>query len=280
MMTKNYLTPKERVIRWLVYIFLTLIIVYLLAPNLAVIVMSFNKSKYLQFPITELSLKWFENAVTIPAWRRAFLNSLVLALLTATASTVIGSLAALGVHHSRGKMKDMMTSFFLAPMAIPQLLLGIALLLVLGRFGLTGSMLALFLGHILVTVPYVIRMVLAGLPTVSQNIEEAAYTLGADEITTLMKITLPNIKSSVISGALFAFILSFDNLMISLFLASSKVNTIPVKILETLEWEMDPTVAAVSAIFMVLTFSIMLILQKTVGLDFVGISARRAEKEQ
>ena len=138
----------------------------------------------------------------------------------------------------------------------------------LGNLGLIGSLAPLFIGHVLVTFPFVLRLILAALPTVSANVEEAAYTLGADEITTTIKVTLPMIRSTVLSGWMFAFILSFDNLMISLFLANVRVNTLPVKILETLEWELDPTVAAVSSIFMVMTFGIMLILDRTVGLRF------------
>jgi len=260
----------------LIVAYVSLIVVFILAPNLIVMIMSFNKGQYFLFPPEEWTLRWFKQAVQEPAWRRAFSNSIVLALFTAFTSAVLGVLSGLALHRGRFRGRDALSSFFLSPLLMPQLLLGIALLFFLARVGLAGSLLALFLGHVLVTFPYVLRLILAALPGVSAHVEEAAQTLGADELTTTLKITLPIIRPAVLSGWLFAFILSFDNLMISLFLATARVTTLPVKILETLEWETDPTVAAVSTIFMLLSIGLMLVIERTVGLRFDETTSTRA----
>lgn len=261
-------STKNRLIKIFIALYISLIVIYIVAPNIIVLVMSFNREKYFLFPPTHWSIKWFQRAFSIPSWRRAFFNSLALAFITAFTSTALGIITGLALHRGRFRVREALSSFFLSPLLMPQLLLGIALMFFLGNLGLIGSLAPLFIGHVLVTFPFVLRLILAALPTVSVNVEEAAYTLGANEITTIIKVTLPMIRSTVLSGWMFAFILSFDNLMISLFLATVRVNTLPVKILETLEWELDPTVAAVSSIFMVMTFGIMLILDRTVGLRF------------
>lgn len=266
---------RSRFINSLAILYVALIVIYILAPNIIIMIMSFNKAQYFIFPPTGLSLTWFRRAISTSGWRVAFSNSLVLALITAFVSTALGVLSGLALHRGRFRGREVFINVFLSPLVMPQLLLGIALLLFLGQLGLVGSLMPLFLGHVLVTFPYVLRLILAALPGVSANVEEAAYSLGADEITTVLRVTLPIIRPAVLSGWMFAFILSFDNLMISLFLASARVYTLPVKILETLEWEMDPTVAAVSTIFMLLSIGLMLILDRTVGLRFdTSISSR------
>lgn len=270
----NYST-KNSLIKFFIAIYITLIVTFILAPNIIVLVMSFNRGKYFVFPPSNWSIKWFQNAVLIPSWREAFLNSIKLAFITAFTSTALGIITGLAIHRGRSRVRGALSSFFISPLLIPQLLLGIALLFFLGNLGLIGSFTPLFLGHVLVTFPFVLRLILSALPTVPTNVEEAAYTLGADEITTIIKITLPMIRSTVLSGWMFAFILSFDNLMISLFLTTVRVNTLPVKILETLEWEMDPTVAAVSSIFIFTSFVLMFILDRTVGLRFDTSSITR-----
>lgn len=254
--------------RTLALAFVTIIILYVVLPNIVVIVLSLHKAQYFSFPPKEYSLRWYSEALFRPEWRNAFLLSIWLAFLTSVCSSIIGLLAGLALFRYPIPGKRLISTLFLSPLIMPGILIGLAALFFLSQLGLNGTFTALLLGHILVTFPYVLRLVLSALPSVSRSMEEAALTLGADELTTLWLVTLPTIRPAVLSGALFAFILSFDNVMVSLFLSNARVATLPVKILHVLEWASDPTIAAISTIFMIMSLVLMITIDRTVGLRF------------
>jgi putative spermidine/putrescine transport system permease protein len=245
-----------------------LIAIFILLPIIIVIVMSFNKGQYFAFPPRELSVRWYTEAVTRAEWRRAFVTSLWIAIVVAGLATVVGILAGLALYRGRFRGREALVSFFLSPLILPQLLLGLALLFFLARLRLIGSPFALLLGHVLVTFPYVLRIILSALAGVPPSVEEAAMTMGADELVTTISVTLPIIRPAVTSGAVFAFILSFDNIMISLFVASARTITLPVKILQTIEETTDPTIAAISSVFIVLSVGLLVLVERTTGLQF------------
>jgi putative spermidine/putrescine transport system permease protein len=248
------------------------VLLFIVAPTIIVVFVSFHKGQYFIFPPKEYSLRWYSEALLRPEWRNAFTLSLGLALVASAVSTVIGALAALGLYRGRFRAKAALSALFLAPVALPGILTGVALLFFFTRLRIAGSFSALLIGHILVTTPYVLRLVLAGLPGIGRTVEEAALVHGADDLATLRRITLPLLRPAIISGALFAFIVSFDNVMISLFLTNPRLNTLPVKILQSVEWSADPTIAAISTIFIVISLVLMLVLDRFVGLQFAPVS--------
>jgi ABC-type spermidine/putrescine transport system permease subunit II len=152
---------------------------------------------------------------------------------------------------------------------MPQLLIGLALLFYFAQMQVSGSYGTLLLGHILVTFPYVVQVILAALPGVSRTLEEASMTLGANEVKTLFKVTLPMIGPAVRGGAMFSFMASYNNVLISLFLSVPRIEPMPIKIYGVLEWGADPSVAAISTLFLILTFVILIILQRTVKLELI-----------
>lgn len=249
------------------YLFVLSVSAFVVAPIVIVFFVSLNEGQYFVFPPRSYSLKWYAESVLRPEWRNAFFFSLWLALASSALSTVVGTLAALGVFRYEFPGRSFLSTLFVSPLMMPGVLTGMAMLHFATRVGIAGSFVALLLGHVLVTFPYVVRLVLAGLPGVGRSAEEAALTLGADELTALVKITLPLIRSSVVSGALLAFILSFDNVMMSLFLATYRVQTLPVKILQTVEWVGDPTIAAISTVFVLVSALLMVVAERTVGLN-------------
>jgi putative spermidine/putrescine transport system permease protein len=252
------------------WLFVVLVVLFIILPIIIVMVMSFNYGRYFIFPPTQPSTRWYSEAVVRTEWRQAFFISLWIAALTALGSTIVGTGAALALARGRFRGRQALGGFFMSPLVLPQLLLGLALLFFLARIGIVGSPVTLLLGHIVVTFPYALRILLSALGSVPPSVEEAAMTLGADELTTTIQVTLPIIRPAVISAMAFAFILSFDNVMISLFLASARIITLPVKILNTIEQTSDPTIAAISSIFVVISLVLLIIVERVAGLKFIS----------
>lgn len=265
---------RSSLLEFLSLVFVIAIAVFIILPIVVVIVMSFNEGRYFVFPPTDFSIRWYTQAVTRAEWRDAFVVSLWVAIVTAFLATLVGILTSLALYRGRFRGRELLSNFFLSPLILPQILLGLALLFFLARIGLVGSSVALILGHIVITFPYATRILLSSLGSVPPSVEEAALTLGADELTTTLRVTLPIIRPAVASGMVFAFILSFDNIMISLFLASARNITLPIKILNTIEQTADPTIAAISSVFILLTLGMLVFVERTAGLELVqgGIS--------
>jgi putative spermidine/putrescine transport system permease protein len=244
-------------------LFAFLVCAFVLAPAVVVIGVSFNDSTYTFFPPHGFSLRWYEAVLEQASWRDPLITSLKLGLLTATAATVIGLAASLGLHRGRFPGRGILGAAFLSPLVFPGILLGIALLYMFGAIGLNASFMTLFLGHILISLPYSIRLILGALPGISREIEEAASTLGASELNVLRTVTLPLITPALVAGFLFAFLASFDNVIISLFVGGNRTLTLPVHIFSYIEFSTDASVAAISSLFIAVTFGAMAVLLKT-----------------
>jgi len=237
----------------------TLVYIGLLAPLLVVIAVSFNPTAGFDFPPKGLSLRWYEHFFSSAAFMTAFFRvSLLIGLATALAATLLGSLAAIGLVRFRFRGRDSIESFFLMPLLVPEILLGAALYLYYSRVGMKSSLLTIILGHLVISTPYVIRSVTAGLVGIDRRLEEAAMSLGCTRVQAFCKVTLPLLRSSVLSGAIFAFIISFSDINLSLFLAGPGVTTLPVQIFSEIQWGGDPTIAAASA-FQILIIGVLIL---------------------
>lgn len=267
-------TPTLRLQRLAIHTYSLLIAVFLLAPILVVTLASLHANRYMAFPIEAYSLRWYAEVIETAVWRQALQMSLVLALQTTVIASAVGILAALAIHYHDFPGKHLITLFFLSPLLMPQLLIGLALLFFFGQYGLSGSYTPLLLGHVLIAFPFVVRMILAALPNVTRRLEEAAMTLGANEATALFTVTLPLIGPAIRGGAVFAFVTSYNNVLISLFLSTARAVPLPIRILTHLEWIADPSVAAVSTLFLLLTFVLLFVIERSVGIELFPLGER------
>ena len=254
----------------------TLVYLFLIVPIVIVILAALNAGNYLAFPPQGLSLRWFIRAAETTPFVRSFLFSLKLAGWVTAVSTVLGTMAALYVvRHSR-RFRDVLQIAILAPLQFPAILTGIALLIFFLATGLgTRGMRAMFIGHTLVALPYVFLTVSAVLVVFDRSLEEAARSLGAGPLASFSRITLPLIKGGVISGALFAFITSFDQFPISLLLVSVGNTPLPIQLFDYLRFSFDPAAAAVSTVSVLMSVAIVLLVDRLVGLQAVSWGAGR-----
>jgi putative spermidine/putrescine transport system permease protein len=242
-----------------------LIYLYLLAPILIVIPVSFSAAAFVVFPPRGFSLRWYANFLESRELTEALELSLRLAVAVTVTATIAGTLAALALVRYRLPGRELIRTGLMAPIVLPGVVLGIALLIFLNRTPLALSFGGLFAAHLVVTLPYVVRAVSATLEGLDRRIEEAAASLGAPPITLFRTVTLPLIKPGVMAGAIFAFITSFDELVVSLFLTGPRLSTLPVQIYNYIEFASDPTIAAISVVLIVFTTGVVLLVERVVG---------------
>ena len=242
-----------------------LVCLFLLAPILVVIVASFSRDAYLAFPPKGLSLRWYQEFLG----SRDFVNSLVLSARLGAAATaiatVVGLLASLALTARRFRGAGTVRGILTAPLTVPGIVIGIAMLIYFSRVGVGGSFASLLAAHVVLVLPFVVLIVSSGLQAFDRSIEEAARSLGAGRVTAFVTVTLPQIKGSVLAAAVFAFITSFDEVVVTLFLAGPRMMTLPVRIFQYIEYNSDPLVAAVSTVLVALTVAVVLVVDRVVG---------------
>lgn len=257
----------ERLLRWLGRLVVVAIVAYLLAPTLVVLLFSVYPTAYLTFPPHGFTLKWYHDAF---AQRDLFLDPLVTSLLLGLASsgiaTVIGTVAALGLVRAPLRHRSLWQGAFLAPILIPTLIVGFGLMLFFLRLDLLGSRWNLLAGHVTIVVAYVAQSVSASLAGLDPSVEEAAMTLGSSPLRAFFRVTLPQIAPGIAAGAVFAFIMSFDELALTLLLAAPTTTTLPVAIYSYVQFDSGPTVAAIATILIAITLGFLLLLQRVGGL--------------
>lgn len=194
-----------------------LVYLFMFLPVAVVVLLSFNQNQFGSFPMTGLSLRWFQALWNNDAVMRAFRTSLILGLLTALISTTLGVLASLALVRYRVPGKNLITTILIAPILVPEVVLAVALLLFLNWLGIGKSFALLLAGHVIFTLPFVILVVQARLVSIRRDVEEAALSLGASPVQTFFSVTLPLLMPAVAAGALFAFTISFDDITGTLF---------------------------------------------------------------
>jgi putative spermidine/putrescine transport system permease protein len=239
----------------------------LLAPLIVVVATSFSASSGFDFPPHGLSLRWYRAFLESEAYVKSFFKvSLVLALLVAVFSTALGMLAAIGLVRFRYPGREFVETFFLLPLVTPEIILGATLYLYYSRLGLTASIWTLLLAHLVIATPYVIRCVTAGLAGIDLRLEEAARSLGATPVQAFVRVSLPLLRSSLLSGAVIAFIISFSDINLALFLTGPDVTPLPVHIFAQIHWEADPTIAAAATLQIAIIGCLILLVQRIVRL--------------
>jgi putative spermidine/putrescine transport system permease protein len=213
----------------------------------------------LTFPPENFSLRWFENFFQDSGWQASTLASLRVAVLVTVLAVVLGTTAALGLVRGTVRFKAVVAGLIMAPLIVPYVIVGLAVYAVALELNLTQTTLGFVLVHCALAVPYVTVNVAAGLASYDERLEHAAMSLGANRVVTFIKVTLPMILPSLAAGALFAFITSWDEVVVSLFLSGPELTTLPVRMWSGVRVQIDPTVAAVSTMLLLLTISLFAI---------------------
>jgi putative spermidine/putrescine transport system permease protein len=252
--------------------FHTLFIAFILAPIVIVCAVAFTPEGYLSLPTHGLSLRWFRAIAEYPEFVRAFRDSLWLAALSSTIAMLLSVPAALAIARFRFAGREALLALFMSPLMIPPVVLGIAFLRFFTVIGLGGTFLGLVLSHIVIVTPFALRLVLAASTGLDRAIEHAAVSLGASPFTMFRRVTLPLILPGIVSGWVLAFITSFDEVTMTVFIASPSTTTLPVRMFLYIQDNIDPLVSSVSAMLIFLTAIVMIVLDRLYGLDrlFVG----------
>ena len=244
------------------------IICFLLTPIVVTAIMAFDSRPYLgPLPPPSLSFRWFTQFFSDDYFLRGLKTSLQLAALSVSVSVCVGVVTAFAVERTNFFGKEMLTSLFLSPLLVPPVVTGFALLLFLSHLGLINGFARLLCGHIIITVPYTIRATLAGLAGIDCSLTEAALSLGANERRAFWDITFPLARTSIVSGAIFAFAVSMDDVAVSIMLTDARTFTLPVALISSMRANFDLSIAAASVMLMLVTLGLILILEKTVGLN-------------
>jgi putative spermidine/putrescine transport system permease protein len=253
-------------------IFHGLFVVFMLAPLLIVCVVAFTPEGYLSLPTRGPSLRWFRAIFDYPEFIRAFRDSLWLAALSSTIAIGLAVPAALAIARYRFPGREAITALFMSPLMVPHVVLGIAFLRFFTQIGISGTFVGLVLSHIIVVIPFALRLVLAASYGIDRRIEHAAISLGAGTVTVFRRVTLPLILPGVVSGWLLAAINSFDEVTMTVFIASPATVTLPVRMFLYIQDNIDPLIAAVSACLIAMTAILLFALDRLFGLDrlFVG----------
>ena len=230
---------------------------FLVLPLLIIIPMSVNASARFVFPPRSLSLRWYAAYFTDPSWLSATWMSIRVAVATAVASTALGTLGAIGLVRGRFPGKEMLHVFTLSPMIVPSIITAIALYQVFGVWRVGPGFWRFVLAHSVIAVPFVLLNVAAVLQSIDPSVEEAASGLGASPLRRLIHVTIPLLLPGVMSGAAFAFIISFDEIVISMFLSGVSTATLSKRMLDGLFFELNPTIAAVATLLICLNVAVI-----------------------
>jgi putative spermidine/putrescine transport system permease protein len=253
-----YTTTLQRFRHWLLLIGCGAILFFLVAPVLVVIPLAFNNEPYFHFPIHTYSLRWFHELFTNPVWLSAISNSLVTATLATLLATTLGTLAAVGLNHRNLPGKRLIMAILVSPMIVPVVVLAVGAYFFFSKLGIANSLLGIVLVHAALGMPFVVITVTATLGGFDMNLLRAARSLGASQFFAFRKIMLPLVWPGVLSGALFAFATSFDEVVVVLFLGGAEQTTLPRQMWTGLREQLSPTILA--AAFVLIIFAIFLLL--------------------
>jgi len=246
-----------------------LFILFILAPLVAVVAVSFTDKGYLSLPTDGLSLRWFRTILEYPGFIDAFWISIYLGVAASTLAVALAIPAAMAIGRYDFKGREAVTGIFLSPLMIPSIVLGVSFLRFFNQIGLSGTFVGITLAHVIIVMPYAIRLVLASVTGMPRDAEQAASTLGASNWMVFRRITLPLILPGIAGGWLLAFITSFDEVTMTIFVASPETTTLPVRMYHHIAQTIDPLIAAISTLLMAGTAALLILLDRLYGLDRV-----------
>lgn len=256
----------------LALVFNALFVVFLVSPMVLVCLVAFTPEDYLALPTNGLSLRWFYRLGEYPEFMESFRTSLGVALASAIVALLFAVPAGLAIARYRFVGRETLNALFMSPLMLPHIVLGIAFLRFYTEIGLSGTTAGLVIGHVVIVFPFAMRMIIAGASGMDKRIEDAAASLGASRVTIYRRIILPLIVPGVASGFALSFIQSFDETTMTIFVASPTTTTLPVRMFNYIQDSIDPLICAVSALLILLTVILMIVLDRLYGLErlFVG----------
>jgi putative spermidine/putrescine transport system permease protein len=235
--------------------YVSVVVLFLMSPIIIGVIVSFSSGTRLEFPIPGVSLRWFQDALTKPQFIEGLVKSTIIALGNTALATIAGTGAAIAINHYNFAGRNLIRAIVMMPLVIPGILVGLSLLFTLSVYGMEPGLLATTLGHSVIGIPYVVAMVLAALANYDRSLELASMNLGVGPVQTFFRITLPIIKGGVLAGAVTAFLISFDNISVSLFVARG--DTLPLRLMQQLRGYIDPSIAAISALLIVASLALL-----------------------
>ncbi|MGR6432964.1 ABC transporter permease [Rhizobium sp. PAMB 3182] len=255
----------------LLYGFVALILAGLIIPILIILPMSFSGARFLAFPPPSWSLRWYEEYLTSASWMQATRVSLIVAVCASVVATVFGTAAAYALNLTQSRLVRSLQALLLLPLIVPIVITAVGVFLVYAQVGLLASMTGLILANVMLGLPYVVTSVLVGLRKFDHTQEMVSRSLGMNRWRTFFAVTLPQIRPSVISGLLFAFISALDETVVSLFISGGQYQTLTKKMFTALRDEIDPTIASISSLLTTISFILLML---------AALNARSAERSQ
>lgn len=234
-----------------------LVLAFLVLPILVIVPLSFSSSTFLAFPLPGLSLRWYQELFASEVWRRSIQNSLIVGVGATLISTVLGTMAALGLSRARFTGKSVLMAILISPMIVPLVIVAAGTYFFYVPLGLTGSLLGLTLAHTALAAPFVVITVTATLQGFDQTLVRAAGSLGASPTRAFFAITLPLIAPGVVSGALFAFVTSFDEVVVAVFLTGPSQRTLPRQMFDGIRENISPVITAAATLLIMLSIVLM-----------------------
>ncbi len=257
--------------------FHTAFMIFTLAPILVVCFVAFTPETHLSFPTTRWSLRWFKAIGDYPEFIQAFWQSVALGAISSAISVAFSVPAALAIARHRFSGREAFLALFQSPLMIPHVVLGIAFLRFFTEVGLAGTFVGLVIAHVVIVFPFALRLTLASAIGMNPQIEQAAISLGASEWMTLRRITIPLVLPGLISGWALAFINSFDEVTMTIFIATPGTVTLPVRMFLYIQDNIDPLVTSVSACVIVITIAALVLLDRLYGLEALLIGRGKGE---
>lgn len=254
-----------RVGRIALALLVTALYVFMLLPIAVVTSSSFSPTMSDAYPWSEASVRWYREFFSAQNFTGALTFSLWLAMVAAASATAIGFVTAYGIVRYLGRRRQTGQSFAMLPMMVPHILISLSLLLLLTRIPIP-ELAALIVGHVLICLPFTIAGIMASLESVDPDLEAAAYTLGASRLRVLFEVTVPLVAPGVLSALIFAFIVSFGDVDIALFLSGPGMTTLPIEIFSFIQWESSPVIAAITTVQIALVIAFGLLVERLVGL--------------
>jgi putative spermidine/putrescine transport system permease protein len=260
------MTGTDRAARTLSWAICWLTVAFLMTPLVITVAVSFTSSAVYTLPPETWSLRWWQSMARRPGLMEAVGLSLEIAVISTVLSLLLGTAAAYAVARGQFRGREAIATFVVSPLMMPGLVVGVALLQFFREIGLRDAYLSLILGHVVITLPFIMRTLLAALVAFDFALIDAARTLGCTTWRAVAKVMVPNLAPAFLTGGLFAFLASMDNYPVSIFLTDARNRTLPIRMLQYLEEQPDPTIAAISTLLILLTLSVLIVGSRTVGL--------------
>ncbi|TMJ35266.1 MAG: ABC transporter permease [Alphaproteobacteria bacterium] len=254
----SYATPFETFVYYATLVFTGLVLLFLISPIIAIMPLSFNAEPYFSYPMPGLSLRWYDDFFTNERWMSAVKISLLVAALVTVLATALGTLAALGLSRAGLPFKPVILGVLISPMIVPVIITAVAIYLFYAQLGLIATISGLVLAHTVLATPFVVVTVTSTLSGFDHSLSRAASGLGAPPLTVFTNVILPIILPGIISGALFAFVTSFDEVVVALFITSAEQRTLPKQMFSGIREQISPTITAAATVLILFSVTLLI----------------------